>query len=72
MNTKNVILLNNKTIWRKKSEHPFTINMGSFDGAESCELIELHLLSKINTKYRVITDCIEAMDFAPLMHLLKQ
>ena len=50
--TKNAILINNDSVWRKKSDDPFTITMGSFDGAESCELIGLYLLDKINERLK--------------------
>ena len=31
--------------WTKKGDTPFDVTMGSFDGAETCELVGLYLLS---------------------------
>ena len=50
-NTKKAVLINNNEVWHKKN-NPFTITMGSYDGAECCELIGLYLLNIINKKLR--------------------
>ena len=34
-------------VWEKKEEPSFDITMGSFDGAETCELVGLFLLNEI-------------------------
>ena len=44
--TKRSSLYNNNTPWAKKSSG-FDVKMGSFDGAETCELIGLFLLSQL-------------------------
>ena len=44
---KRSFLFLNSEIWEKKGENNFDVTMGSFDGAETCELIGLYLLSKI-------------------------
>ena len=43
-------LLFDKTgVWIKNNENPlFDVTMGSFDGAEVCDLVGLYLLSKIS------------------------
>ena len=39
-----------KKAWVKKDGNPlFDVAMGSFDGAEVCELVGLHLLNKIKS-----------------------
>ena len=40
-------LINNRTPWIKKGASLFDVGMGSFDGAEICELVGLFLLSKL-------------------------
>lgn len=45
---KNSILVHNDNLWSKKSNNMFDITMGSFDGAESCELVGLFILHIIN------------------------
>ena len=44
---KRSVLINNKDIWCKKENSNFDITMGSYDGAESCELVGLFLLNQI-------------------------
>ena len=44
---KKSLLYNNKTPWHKKSNDSFDVTMGSFDGAETCELIGLYILSQL-------------------------
>ena len=44
---KKSILYNGETAWVKKGESLFDVTMGSFDGAESCELIGLYMLSQL-------------------------
>ena len=46
------LLFNNTYIWTKKeSNKDFDITMGSFDGAEVCELVGLYILHILSTKY---------------------
>ena len=44
--TKNTFLFNNNSPWSKKNS-TFDVTMGSYDGAETCELVGLFLLSKL-------------------------
>ena len=44
--SKKTYLYHNNTPWVKQHS-PFDVTMGSFDGAETCELVGLFLLSKI-------------------------
>ena len=46
------LLFDKETAWTKKNHcNMFDVTMGSFDGAEVCELIGLFLLNKISEKY---------------------
>ena len=40
-------LFDNKTPWNKKNNSEFDVGMGSFDGAEVCDLIGLFMLSQL-------------------------
>ena len=45
MNARKSMLFNNHDVWIKKGENPlFDVTMGSYDGAEICELVGLYLL----------------------------
>jgi hypothetical protein len=44
---KKSIVFSNCTPWYKKVNSKFDVTMGSFDGAETCELIGLYLLSQL-------------------------
>lgn len=44
--TKNSILIHNQTAWQKK-KNPFDVTMGSYDGAEVCEIVGNLLLSQM-------------------------
>lgn len=44
---KKSLLYNDNTPWCKKKNSNFDVTMGSFDGAETCELIGLLILSKL-------------------------
>ena len=45
---KKSLLYNNSTPWCKRTDTPnFDVTMGSFDGAETCQLVGLYLLSDI-------------------------
>ena len=48
LNTKKGLLFHDNEVWRKKGEEPFDVTMGSWDGAEVCELIGIFLLSKLS------------------------
>ena len=46
------VLFNNTDIWIKKNGDPdFDVVMGSFDGAELCELVNLYILHILGEKY---------------------
>ena len=48
MHAKQSLLLSNETPWRKKNSNTlFDVTMGSFDGAETCELVGCYLLSQL-------------------------
>ena len=44
---KKSLLFDKGTCWTKKTNQNFDVTMGSFDGAETCELVGLYILSKI-------------------------
>ena len=48
--TKKSVLINNGQPWKKTSSEQFDITMGSFDGAETCELVGLFILNTISNK----------------------
>ena len=45
LHTKKSFLFNNDQPWVKKENSSFDVTMGSYDGAETCELVDLYLLS---------------------------
>ena len=47
---KKSLLTHKQQSWEKKSASIFDVTMGSFDGAETCELVGCFLLSKLKTK----------------------
>jgi len=48
-----IILVNENSFWGKRqSDNLFDATMGSHDGAETCELVGLFLLSKISKKFK--------------------
>ena len=51
MHARKSLLFNNGTTWIKKDSNLFDVTMGSFDGAEICELVGLFILNKLATKY---------------------
>ena len=52
MQAKESLLFSGKEAWCKKSSNShFDVTMGSFDGAETCELVGAYLLSKLSPKY---------------------
>ena len=42
---KKSVLHSQKSIWTKKGDSEFDVTMGSYDGAETCELVGLYILS---------------------------
>ncbi len=52
MKAKQSLLFNRSTTWRKRtSDSLFDVTMGSFDGAETCELVGSYLLSQLAAEY---------------------
>ena len=52
MHCRKSLLFDNETAWTKKNHSDmFDLTMGSFDGAEVCELIGLFLLNNLSEKY---------------------
>ena len=50
---KNSLLFSENEVWCKKDTNSnFDVTMGSFDGAETCELVGAYLLSQLPTAYR--------------------
>ena len=47
LQTKKTLLFHNGNPWAKKGNKPFDVSMGSWDGAEVCELVGLYLLSQL-------------------------
>ena len=47
VSTKQNLLYNKGQAWVKKSDNPCDVMMGSWDGAEICELVGLFLLSQL-------------------------
>ena len=48
MQTKSGLLFSKNQAWIKKGDKPFDVTMGSWDGAEVCDLVGLYLLSQIS------------------------
>ena len=47
IHAKKSLLYNNENPWCKKGDTNFDVTMGSFDGAETCELVGLYILSQL-------------------------
>ena len=43
-----LVLFSKHKIWVKKGNSSFDVTMGSFDGAEICEIVGLYLLNKLS------------------------
>ena len=51
MHSRKSLLFNNTDIWIKKNgDSDFNVTMGSFDGAELCELVGLYILHILGEK----------------------
>ena len=48
MHCKNSMLFGDESTWTKKNDSLFDVTMGSYDGAEMCQLVGLYLLHKLN------------------------
>lgn len=51
MHAKQTLLFNENEPWVKKDNAQFDVSMGSYDGAECCELIVVYLLSQLKPLY---------------------
>ena len=47
IHAKNSILVHKQQSWQKKGDTTFDVTMGSYDGAETCELVGSFLLSQL-------------------------
>ena len=47
IHAKNAILVHKQHTWQKKGDTTFDVSMGSYDGAETCELVGSFLLSQL-------------------------
>ena len=52
MHCRKSLLFDHDTAWVKKTNNMFDVTMGSFDGAEICELVGLFLLSTLRDKFK--------------------
>ena len=50
IHAKNSLLSHKQVSWQKKGPTTFDVTMGSYDGAETCELVESFLLSQLQKK----------------------
>ena len=48
LHSRRSFLFHGKDVWVKKAQPDFDVPMGSFDGAEICELVGLYLLKKVS------------------------
>ena len=52
IHAKRSLLFSENAPWEKKSSNDrFNVTMGSFDGAETCELVGCYILSRLTKKY---------------------
>jgi len=51
MHARKSLLFNNNSTWIKKNGSLFDVTMGSYDGAEVCELVGIYILSRLKTKF---------------------
>ena len=59
IHAKRSLLYHQDSQWKKNnSDNTFDVTMGSYDGAETCELIGLYMLSLITPKFKIKWDSI--------------
>ena len=51
MHCRQSLLFTKEGTWVKKSGGMFDVTMGSYDGAEVCELVGIYLLNQVNTAF---------------------
>lgn len=52
LHAKKTFLVHHNELWKKKNNNQFDVTMGSYDGAESCELVGLYLLSELKEEIK--------------------
>ena len=53
IHAKRSLVLSENVPWKKKTPNDrFDVTMGSFDGAETCELVGCYILSRLAERYR--------------------
>ena len=58
------LLFGNGKVWNKKFGDPeFDVTMGSFDGAEICELVGLYILSVLSKKFEKVKNSSKKLRF---------
>ena len=45
------VLFNNSQVWQKTDNPSFDVSMGSYDGAEVCEIVGLYILHRLRSKF---------------------
>ena len=48
LHSKKTLLYNKNKPWTERGNSNFDVTMGSFDRAETCELVDLYVLSQLN------------------------
>ena len=51
MHSRQSLLFTENSVWVKKNNDLFDVTMGSYDGAEVCELVGLYLLNEVKTSF---------------------
>ena len=51
MHSRKSLLFSNNEIWPKKGNTNFDVTTGSFDGAETCQLVGLYLLNILKSEF---------------------
>ena len=51
LHSRKSLLFNNDDVWMKKSGNLFDVTMGSFDGAEVCDIVGLYLLNEMKGEF---------------------
>ena len=55
MHCRRALLFEGTNVWTKKRNPAFDVTMGSFDGAEICELVGLYLLHQMRENFLILT-----------------
>ena len=54
MHARKSLLFDRGTTWTKNGDSLFDVTMGSFDGAEVCELVGIYLLSQMKSRFQMM------------------